>query len=252
MRPSLTHVVSAASLFFGGGSLLAFGAFLFSGSFALWDLGLGAGAAVVWDAVICLPFFLFHSVLIRPRVRRWLSGLIPPHWYGATYSILSGIALFAVVALWQTTDAWAWRIPSPVDKVIWAVFFATGIGFLYSAKALKDFDPLGIRQVSGHGGQGHRATAILTVTGPYRWVRHPLYFLAILLIWAHPAITTDRLMFNMLWTLWIVVGAHFEERDLMARFGRDYWQYQKCVPMLMPYRRPCRSQVPCRHCAGRS
>ena len=90
------------------------------------------------------------------------------------------------------------------------------------------------------------------MSGPYRWVRHPLYFLSIVLIWAHPAITTDRLMFNMLWTLWIILGAHLEERDLMARFGRDYWQYQQCVPMLLPYRQPCRSTGPCRYCDGRN
>jgi protein-S-isoprenylcysteine O-methyltransferase Ste14 len=71
------------------------------------------------------------------------------------------------------------------------------------------------------------------------------------MIWACPAVTTDRLMFNLLWSLWIVMGAQFEERDLISRFGGDYRRYQQCVPMLIPYRRPCQAKTPCRTCPER-
>ena len=83
-----------------------------------------------------------------------------------------------------------------------------------------------------------QSTPVLVVQGAYRWVRHPLYFVALLMIWSYPVLTVDRLLFNMLWTAWIVVGAVLEERDLTADFGNDYRKYQRNVPMLLPTRMP--------------
>jgi protein-S-isoprenylcysteine O-methyltransferase Ste14 len=57
-----------------------------------------------------------------------------------------------------------------------------------------------------------------------------------LAIWSYPALQTDRLLFNGLWTVWIVVGAFLEERDLVAEFGETYREYQRQVPMLIPWR----------------
>jgi len=51
-----------------------------------------------------------------------------------------------------------------------------------------------------------------------------------------PDLSLDRLLFNVLWSVWIVLGAYFEERDLVADFGEEYRQYQKSVPMLMPWK----------------
>jgi protein-S-isoprenylcysteine O-methyltransferase Ste14 len=45
----------------------------------------------------------------------------------------------------------------------------------------------------------------------------------------------DRLLFNLLWTIWIVIGSYFEEKDLIAEFGDAYREYQKRVPMLVPF-----------------
>ena len=75
---------------------------------------------------------------------------------------------------------------------------------------------------------------LFAVRGPYRWVRHPLYSFCLLIIWSCPNITTDRLLYNVVWTLWIIIGSVFEERDLVAAFGEEYRNYQRKVPMLIP------------------
>ena len=72
------------------------------------------------------------------------------------------------------------------------------------------------------------------VKGPYRWVRHPLYLFMILMIWSSPNLTMDRLLFNGLWTVWIVIGSILEERDLIFEFGDVYREYQQRVPMFIP------------------
>jgi methanethiol S-methyltransferase len=48
----------------------------------------------------------------------------------------------------------------------------------------------------------------------------------------------DRLLFNILWTTWIVIAAKLEERNLVCDFGDQYREYQARVPMIIPYRFP--------------
>ena len=60
----------------------------------------------------------------------------------------------------------------------------------------------------------------------------------LLMIWSYPVLTMDRLLFNVLWTIWIVIGSVLEERDLSADFGDAYREYQRKVPMLLPTRIP--------------
>ena len=74
--------------------------------------------------------------------------------------------------------------------------------------------------------------------GPYRWVRHPLYSAILVLFWVNPAMTSDRLLFNILWTIWIVFGTVLEERDLVREFGELYVEYKRKVPMLISWHRP--------------
>jgi protein-S-isoprenylcysteine O-methyltransferase Ste14 len=76
------------------------------------------------------------------------------------------------------------------------------------------------------------------VRGAYRWVRHPFYACILVLVWSCPELTADRLVFNLLWTAWIVLGAALEERDLAADFGDAYRRYRRRVPMLVPWRGP--------------
>ena len=56
------------------------------------------------------------------------------------------------------------------------------------------------------------------------------------MIWTPVSLSTDRLLFNVLWTIWILVGTRLEERDLVASFGDAYRNYRLRVPMLIPYK----------------
>ena len=98
-------------------------------------------------------------------------------------------------------------------------------------------DMLGLRPVVSHlRGRAEDANSDFVVRGPYRLIRHPLYLAALLVIWAGPQLTADRLLFNVLWSVWIVVGAKLEERDLEDEHGETYVRYRREVSMLFPWR----------------
>jgi protein-S-isoprenylcysteine O-methyltransferase Ste14 len=200
----------------------------------LFDVRLNESGILWFDAGLSLLFFIQHSGMIRKPFRRWLARFIPEEYAGAVYSIASGIALLLVILLWQTSTQ---TIITPSGLLRWslhAVFFLFLFGFYWGVKALRFFDPFGLRPIINRLRGRNPMPMPITVEGPYRWVRHPLYLFMILMIWSCPNLTSDRLLFNLLWTVWIVIGSYFEEIDLIIEFGDAYREYQKRVPMLIP------------------
>ncbi len=65
----------------------------------------------------------------------------------------------------------------------------------------------------------------------------------LVIFWSAPDVGLDRLLFNILWTLWVILGTFLEEKDLVADFGEKYSQYQREVPMLFPWRFPPGSKL---------
>ncbi len=58
----------------------------------------------------------------------------------------------------------------------------------------------------------------------------------IIAFWAAPIMTLGHLYFAMMTTAYILVAVKFlEEKDLSRQLGESYKQYQKEVPMLIPF-----------------
>lgn len=74
----------------------------------------------------------------------------------------------------------------------------------------------------------------MVVNGLYRWMRHPLYTGGLLLIWLTPVMTVNTLTLIIVLSIYLVVGAVFEEHRLVQEFGEQYTAYQQQVPMLIP------------------
>jgi protein-S-isoprenylcysteine O-methyltransferase Ste14 len=77
----------------------------------------------------------------------------------------------------------------------------------------------------------------LVVRGLYRWVRHPLYSAGFVIIWLSPIMTTNLLALVAGASLYLVIGAWFEERKLLTEFGAAYLTYRQNTPMFVPFLR---------------
>jgi methanethiol S-methyltransferase len=219
-------------------SLLAFLTFLLIGPLGLLDLGLSPRGLLIFDAGLSLAFFIQHSVMIRKSFRARIARLAAPEYFGALYTIASGIALLAVALFWQESDETIISAHGIVRWLLRAVPLLAMAGFVWGVRSLGHFDAFGIGPIINRLKNRTDKLMPLAAAGPYRWVRHPLYLFMMLIIWAYPDLTADRLLFNLAWTAWIVIATWFEERDLVAEFGDSYRRYQKRVPMLVPYRVP--------------
>jgi len=237
MKHFLAHGIIYFAFLFAGGSMAAFSVFMISGSFQLVDLGFKETGILIFDAGLSMLFFIQHSGMMRKTFQKRAQRIIPEPYYLAVYAIASGVALIFLLAFWQKSELLIYSAKGPVRWGIRLLFFSGGIGFMWGAGALGGFDPLGVKNIQNHLRAKAPRVNPFIVKGPYRLVRHPLYFFVILMIWLCPDLTADRFLFNVLWSAWTVIGAILEERDLVEIFGNDYRKYQKEVPMLVPDRK---------------
>ena len=87
-----------------------------------------------------------------------------------------------------------------------------------------------------------RSGATLVTSGPYRWVRHPMYSAALILIVATSLLTSNAIVATGGVVMFALLAARsrVEERRLVEKFGDAYRDYQRTtgrfVPRVMPPR----------------
>lgn len=79
----------------------------------------------------------------------------------------------------------------------------------------------------------------LVTTGPYRWVRHPLYTVAIALFASLGLMAAN--WFILLWTVVALIALRLvviprEEAQLVAKFGDEYRRYRSETGSFLPNR----------------
>jgi len=75
----------------------------------------------------------------------------------------------------------------------------------------------------------------LHITGMHRYVRHPLYLGAYLYLLGG-AVDEFGLQTALWGCLYLFIGTWFEERSLVAQYGRAYVEYKEKVPAIIPFK----------------
>jgi len=185
-------------------------------------------AIIVWGFV----HSLLATVATKARVRQWF-GPGSDRWYRLAYNmigILTFLPILGLLAMYPGETLYV--IPTPWSYLTLAgqllAVLALGIGLLQTGV----WSFLGFEQllVKSEGNEAQMVTG-----GLYRWVRHPLYTAGLAFIWLTPVMTVNLLMLNIGLTIYLVVGAIYEERNLVREFGDGYIRYQERVPMLIPW-----------------
>ena len=109
--------------------------------------------------------------------------------------------------------------------------FLAAIGLAVGLYQTGVWEFAGLRQIIAPNGEENGK---LVIKGLYKYMRHPLYTFGLLFIWLTPVMTVNMLIMYISATIYIVIGAYFEERKLCREFGDAYAEYQSNTPMLLP------------------
>ena len=230
----LLYALIPFTLLVGWVSLILTMIFLYRGPLVLVNPDLGEASALLLNTFLSLGFFVQHSGMIRRSFRRWSSQYVQEKHQGVLYTISSSLVLILIAVFWQQSSYELVSAQGPLRWCLRGVFCLSCAGIVWGLRSLGKIDAFGLDSLRNPEPEAKVAQTSLMIRGPYRWVRHPLYFFCLLMIWSCPDLTADRLLFNILWTGWIVVGTVLEERDLSESFGEDYRNYQRQAPMLLP------------------
>ena len=182
-------------------------------------------------------FAVQHSVMARPAFKKWFTRFIPEVIERSTYVLLSSLLLFLLYAFWQPMPALIWDIQSPVASMAISVIFWLGWLFvLLSTFMINHFDLFGLRQVYLNFKGREYSHLDFRIIGLYNLCRHPIMLGFIIAFWATPTMTVGHLFFAVVTTAYIFIALQFEERDLVGFFGDVYRDYQKKVPMVLPFK----------------
>lgn len=189
-------------------------------------------------AVLWLSFAGLHSVLagagVKRRCRRWL---------GASYRLVYNLVAVAhLAAVWGVGRFVLADGLTPHDRPLWLAVAMTALalaGLLVLLIALRGYD---LGRFAGTAQLRDPSLAVeeshpepLRVDGLNRYVRHPIYSGALMLLWG--GVTDEFALATAAWaSLYFVIGSRFEERRLTALYGEPYRVYRARVPGLVPWR----------------
>jgi protein-S-isoprenylcysteine O-methyltransferase Ste14 len=184
-------------------------------------------AIAVWGVL----HSLFASLPFKDFVRRRL-GPSADRGYRLVYNVIAGVTFLPVLAAAAATpDHLLYSVPFPWSLLMvfgqFLAFAMLVVGFFQS----RPMEFLGLRQLAGP----IEEPAGLTTGGLYHYVRHPLYTAGLVFLWLASTMTVDSLAITIALTLYIVIGAFFEERRLRREFGQAYADYAALTPMFIPF-----------------
>jgi protein-S-isoprenylcysteine O-methyltransferase Ste14 len=105
-------------------------------------------------------------------------------------------------------------------------------GLVLTALGTRAIDPL---ELAGIRAPAARPSD-LQVRGAYRLVRHPLYLGWLLMVFAPPHMTGDRLTFAIVTSTYLLIAIPWEEQSLERTFGTAYRDYKSRVRWrVVPY-----------------
>jgi protein-S-isoprenylcysteine O-methyltransferase Ste14 len=189
---------------------------------------------VFWLVLAVLIWGVVHSVMASLEAKDWARRVLGNgvmRFYRLSYNIFSVIS-FAPI-LWLVAvlpDQVLYSIPAPWVYLSVAGQFGALIMLVVGVLQTDTLSFIGLRQLLG---ETERSSQLVT-GGLYRWVRHPLYSAGLLFIWLTPVMSINSLIVIISASIYIIVGALFEERKLEREFGVAYAEYKAVTPMLVP------------------
>ncbi len=198
----------------------------------------------IFDVLIIISLFVVfsipHSILASEKLK---SGLVKKigsliAFYRLAYNLIALLSLYLIYELSPKPPVTIFDLSTPFDIIVLIPQLAALAGIFWAFKYICVKEFLGISQIKRYFQKGYSSELdeemTLTIGGPYKYSRHPVYFFAIVFLMFRPTMDLFYLTFFVCIAVYFYVGSIYEEKKLVRHFGDIYLKYQKSVPRIFP------------------
>ncbi|WP_369393928.1 isoprenylcysteine carboxylmethyltransferase family protein [Streptomyces sp. CG1] len=153
---------------------------------------------------------------------------------GSTLFLVLAAGCAAVLVPWWLTGGWRTGHWWPALRLLGLLPLAAGTAVILEAYARFALEGLGTPAPVA-------PPARLVISGPYRYVRNPIYIAVVAVLAGQGLLLARPVLFVYAAGAWAVIWAFvhwYEEPGLLRRFGADYERYRRAVPPWWPRRTP--------------
>jgi len=201
--------------------------------------------SVIKIAAATVLFAGIHSLLATKAAKRKATrvlgeqnrnGLYRPFYNAQAVITFGALVLYGI----KLPDHELYRIRRPLSWFTYSIQGFFLLFLLYAAKQIGFLPFSGIpnlmKLISGQTniplepeGQGPALyiNGEIKATGPFRLTRHPLNFGMLPILWLMPRMTVNLATFNIITTLYLILGSLHEEKRLKEAYGDAYLDYQR-------------------------
>jgi protein-S-isoprenylcysteine O-methyltransferase Ste14 len=193
--------------------------------------------ALLVNALLLSLFVIQHSIMARPAFKKWFTTIISPAIERSTFVLLTSLILLLIFWQWQPITTVVWKAENEtVAMILTGIFIFGWLVVFLSTFMINHFELFGLKQIFDNLKNKQPQPHVLQVNFFYKIVRHPIMLGFIIAFWATPLMTLGHLIFAIGTTIYIILSVKYlEEKDLRNYIGKEYEEYQKKVPMLIPF-----------------
>ncbi|HEC15033.1 MAG TPA: hypothetical protein ENI99_00440 [Sedimenticola sp.] len=182
-----------------------------------------------------LIYFIIHSMLASLGLKRWVAarwpGFMPA--YRLAFNALAVILIIPpLILMYALHGPWLWQWTGAAAWLANGLAVLALLGFFWSLRYYDGMEFLGVRQWRA-GIKTVEDQEQFRISPLHRFVRHPWYSLALVLIWTRD-MDAAFLVTAVVATFYFTIGSRMEERKLLQYHGEIYRRYREQVPGLIP------------------
>jgi methanethiol S-methyltransferase len=194
------------------------------------------GTAIFVNFLMIFIFGAQHTVMARPAFKQWWTQFVPKSLERSTFVFIADIIAWVMIWQWRPIEGVLWHVQNTVvSNLLIGISLLGWVAAVLSSFMINHFELLGLEQV-WHDLRGTEPKKMtFKLRGFYKHVRHPLMLGFLVFFWVTPYMTASHFFFAVLFTIYVLVGIRYEERDLMKYHPEEYGKYKEAVPALLPF-----------------